>query len=100
MYSCTHWLRPATPPPPSLGLIYEGAIGHSRQTTSLRNHLMYSIRHFLETLTHLVHVMFPGHLIGVEPHAVPDRLHVDRHVHRLTTTEISINQRGVAPVDC
>ncbi len=36
MHSCTHWLSPATPPPPpAFGLIYEGAIGQPRQTTSL-----------------------------------------------------------------
>jgi hypothetical protein len=36
VYSCTHWLRPRnSPPPPAFGLIYEGAIGQPRQTTSL-----------------------------------------------------------------
>ncbi len=31
VYSCTHWLRPRNPPPPTaFGLIYEGAIGQSR----------------------------------------------------------------------
>ncbi len=33
VYSCTHWLRPHNSPPPhppAFGLIYEGAIGHSR----------------------------------------------------------------------
>ncbi len=37
VYSCTHWLRPLPPPPhPSaFGLIYKGAIGQPRQTTSL-----------------------------------------------------------------
>jgi hypothetical protein len=32
VHSCTHWLRP---PPHAFGLIYEGAIGHPRKTTSL-----------------------------------------------------------------
>jgi hypothetical protein len=35
VYSFTHWMRPRNPPPPSFGLIYEGAIGQPRQTTSL-----------------------------------------------------------------
>ncbi len=31
VYSCTHWLRPRnSPPPPTFGLIYEGAIGLPR----------------------------------------------------------------------
>ncbi len=38
VYSCTHWLRPRTPPP-TLGLVQEGAIGQPRQTTSLCNPL-------------------------------------------------------------
>jgi hypothetical protein len=33
--SCTHWLRPGTlPHPPALGLVYEGAIGQPKLTTS------------------------------------------------------------------
>jgi hypothetical protein len=35
VHSCTHWLRPHNPPPPPFGLIYEGAIGQPRKTTSL-----------------------------------------------------------------
>ncbi len=32
VYSCTHWLRPPQLPSPSaFGLIYEGAIGHSKK---------------------------------------------------------------------
>ncbi len=32
VHSCTHWLRPRnSPPPPSFGLIYEGAIGQNRR---------------------------------------------------------------------
>ncbi len=27
VHSCTHGLRPRNPPPPALGLIYEGAVG-------------------------------------------------------------------------
>jgi hypothetical protein len=34
LHSCTHWLRHRNPPPPLFGLIYEGAIGQPRQTTS------------------------------------------------------------------
>jgi hypothetical protein len=32
VHSCTHWLRPRTPPPhpPAFGLVYEGAIGQPR----------------------------------------------------------------------
>ncbi len=31
VHSCTHWLRPRnSPPPPAIGLIYEGAIGQPR----------------------------------------------------------------------
>jgi hypothetical protein len=37
--SCTRWLRPRnsppSTPPPAFGLIYEGAIGQPRKTTSL-----------------------------------------------------------------
>ena len=43
VHSCTHWLRretPQLPPPPALGLVYEGAIGQQRQTTSLCNPLI------------------------------------------------------------
>ncbi len=36
VHNCTHWLRPhKSPPPPAFGLIYEGAIGQPRKTTSL-----------------------------------------------------------------
>jgi hypothetical protein len=35
VHSCTHWLRPRKPPAPALGLLYEGAIGQPRWTTSL-----------------------------------------------------------------
>ncbi len=39
VHICTHWLRPRHPLPPphshAFGLIYEGAIGQPRQTTSL-----------------------------------------------------------------
>ncbi len=36
VYSFNHWPKPRTPPPPSaFGLIYEGAVGQPRQTTSL-----------------------------------------------------------------
>jgi hypothetical protein len=46
MYSCILWLRhPATPPPPTFGLIYEGAFGQHRQTTSLCNPLILG-KHF------------------------------------------------------
>jgi hypothetical protein len=39
-YSWTHWLRPRNSnPPPAFGLIYEGAIGQPRSTTSLCNPL-------------------------------------------------------------
>jgi hypothetical protein len=44
--SCTHWLRlhPATPHfPPIVGLVYEGAIGQQRKTTSLCNPLVTPI---------------------------------------------------------
>ncbi len=42
VHSCTHWLRPRNPPPPpAFGLIYEGAIGQPRQTTSLYDPLFY-----------------------------------------------------------
>jgi hypothetical protein len=40
VHSCTHWLRPRTPPPPphpppnQLGLVYEGAIDKQRKTKS------------------------------------------------------------------
>ncbi len=34
-YGCTHWMRPRNAPPPAFELIYEGAIGQPRQTTSL-----------------------------------------------------------------
>ncbi len=38
MYSCTHWMRACkSPPPPTFGPIYEGAIGQPRLTTSLCN---------------------------------------------------------------
>ncbi len=38
--SCTHWLRPRnSPPPAAFGLLYEGAIGQPRWTTSLCNPL-------------------------------------------------------------
>ncbi len=41
VYSCTHWLRPHTPPlPPAFGLIYEGAIGQPKETTCLCNPLL------------------------------------------------------------
>jgi hypothetical protein len=40
VHSCTHWPRPRNPPyPPVLGLVYEGAIGQQRKTTSLCNSL-------------------------------------------------------------
>jgi hypothetical protein len=36
LHSCTHWLRLRnSPPPPAFGLIYGGAIGQPRETTSL-----------------------------------------------------------------
>jgi hypothetical protein len=36
VYSCTQWRRPRNSPPPlAFGLIYEGAIGQPRLTTSL-----------------------------------------------------------------
>ncbi len=36
VHSCTHWLRPRNAPPPhAFGLVYEGAIGQPRRTTSL-----------------------------------------------------------------
>jgi serine/threonine protein kinase len=36
VYSCTHWLRARNSlPSPAFGLIYEGAIGPPRETTSL-----------------------------------------------------------------
>jgi hypothetical protein len=35
VHSCTHWLRPQTPPPPTFGLKNEGAIGQPIKTTSL-----------------------------------------------------------------
>ncbi len=38
VYCCAHCLRPRnSPPPPAFGLIYEGAIGQLRWTTSLCN---------------------------------------------------------------
>ncbi len=30
VHSCSHWLRLRNPPPPPLGLIYEGAMGQLR----------------------------------------------------------------------
>jgi hypothetical protein len=35
VHSRTHWLRPTHPHHPAFGLIYEGAIGQLRKTTSL-----------------------------------------------------------------
>jgi hypothetical protein len=32
---------------------------------------------------YLVHVVFPGHLVGVETHAVAYSLHVGRHIYHL-----------------
>ncbi len=42
VHSCTHWLGPrnTTPRPPVFGLIYEGAVGQPRQTTSLSDPLV------------------------------------------------------------
>ncbi len=61
VHSCTHWLRPRNPLNPSaFGLVYEGAIGQLRQTTSLCNPLLpgftevfkvYRI-HYSHTLAH------------------------------------------------
>ncbi len=31
VHSCAHWLGPRIPPPPALGLIYEGAVGQPRR---------------------------------------------------------------------
>ncbi len=39
VHSCSHRLRPRNPPP-AFGLIYEGAIGQPRQTTSLCDPLL------------------------------------------------------------
>jgi hypothetical protein len=53
VHSCTHWLRPRNPPSPiptQLGLVYEGAIGQPRQTTSLCNHLMSSLYLLVQVL--------------------------------------------------
>jgi hypothetical protein len=59
VHSCTHWLRPSKPPPPppAFGLIYEGAIGQQRKTTSLCDPLaLYSLeilhRSILKGLNH------------------------------------------------
>jgi hypothetical protein len=40
VHSCTHWLRADTPQTPAFGLIYEGAIGQPRWTTSLCDPLL------------------------------------------------------------
>jgi hypothetical protein len=47
VHSCTHWLRPRNPPPPAFGLVYEGAIGQQRQTTSLFNPLVWCLYRYL-----------------------------------------------------
>ena len=40
---------------------------------------------------YLVYMVHPGHLIGVEAHAVPDRLHVGWHVHHLKKIQYVAN---------
>ncbi len=42
VFSCTHWLRPRNPPTPAFGLIYEGAMGQPRYTTSLSAFIEFS----------------------------------------------------------
>ncbi len=46
---CTHWLRPRNSPLPAFGLIYEGAIGQQRKTTSLCDAL---VRYIFQRLAH------------------------------------------------
>jgi hypothetical protein len=61
VHNCTHWLRPRNPlNPPAFGLVYEGAIGQRRKTTSLCNPLLLGITevfkvyriHYSNTLAH------------------------------------------------
>ncbi len=51
VHSCTLWLRTRNSPlPPAFGLIYEGAIGQPRYTTSLCEPLLVAWKFYMDLL--------------------------------------------------
>jgi hypothetical protein len=58
VHSCTHCLRPLKPPPPTFGLIYEGAIGQPRLTTSLCDLLSNTYSPYDRAVSQLIRGIF------------------------------------------
>jgi hypothetical protein len=74
VHSCTHWMRPRNSPSPQFRLIYEGAIGQPRYSTSICDPLAPGhghraptefVRHSLIGGAHYWHKGATSHIIGM-----------------------------------
>ncbi len=86
---CTHWLRPRNTPPPASGLVYEGAIGQPKQTTSLCDPLDRRLLRLWGTAPKILYL---------SPYPVPPPPPIcNDHVKApdLVPVTLVLNQRGV-----